>query len=89
MSGRMKEMRQVLRQELENSGSKHDWSHITSQIGMFAFTGLNEAQVTQLREKHAIYMTMNGRISIAGLNTGNIKRIAAAFHEVSKADSKL
>ena len=51
---------------------------------MFAFTGLNKDQVTELREKHAIYMTMDGRISIAGLNTGNIDRIAAAFHEVTK-----
>lgn len=82
-------MRVALRKNLEDLGSKHDWSHITSQIGMFAFTGLNKAQVTQLREKHAIYMTMNGRISIAGLNTGNIKRIAEAFHEVTSAESKL
>jgi len=37
-----------------------------------------------LREKYAIYMTMDGRISIAGLNTGNVKRIAEAFHEVTK-----
>ena len=43
MSGRMKEMRQALRKNLEDLGSKHDWSHITSQIGMFAFTGLNKA----------------------------------------------
>ena len=56
---------------------------------MFAFTGLNKAQVTELREKHAIYMTMNGRISIAGLNTGNVRKIAEAFHEVTKAESKL
>ena len=34
-------------------------------------------------------MTMNGRISIAGLNTGNVERIAAAFHEVTKNKSKL
>jgi aspartate aminotransferase, mitochondrial len=43
MSGRMKEMRVALRKNLEDLGSKHDWSHITSQIGMFAFTGLNKA----------------------------------------------
>ena len=84
MSGRMKEMRAALKQGLEDCGSKHDWSHITSQIGMFAFTGLNKDQVVELRDKHAIYMTMNGRISIAGLNTGNVKRIAQAFHDVSK-----
>lgn len=50
---------------------------------MFAYTGLNEDQVNTLREKHAIYMTMDGRISIAGLNTGNLDMIADAFHEVT------
>jgi len=28
-------------------------------------------------------MTADGRISIAGLNTGNIERIASAFHDVT------
>ena len=27
------------------TGSKLDWSHITGQIGMFCFSGLNEQQV--------------------------------------------
>ena len=84
MSGRMKEMRTALKSGLEKAGSKHNWDHITSQIGMFAYTGLNKEQVVELRDKHAIYMTLNGRISIAGLNTGNVDRIAKAFHDVSK-----
>ena len=50
---------------------------------MFAYTGLNTEQVTELREKHAIYMTADGRISIAGLNTGNLDYVAKAFHEVT------
>ena len=28
------------------AGSKHDWSHITDQIGMFCFTGLKPDQVS-------------------------------------------
>ena len=51
---------------------------------MFAFTGLNKSQVDDLREKHAIYMTLDGRISIAGLNTGNLDQVADAFHTVTK-----
>jgi aspartate aminotransferase len=51
---------------------------------MFAFTGLNKQMVDELREKYAIYMTADGRISIAGLNTGNIGYIAEAFHAVTK-----
>ena len=27
------------------SGSVRDWKHITDQIGMFCFTGMNPAQV--------------------------------------------
>lgn len=84
MSGRMKDMRASLVANLTKEGSQLDWGHVTSQIGMFAYTGLSVEQVDTLREKHAIYMTKDGRISIAGLNTGNVERIAAAFHTVSK-----
>ena len=51
---------------------------------MFAYTGLNKTMVDELREKYAIYMTADGRISIAGLNTGNLAYVAEAFHAVTK-----
>lgn len=34
-------MRRLLREALEHLGVPGDWSHITSQIGMFSYTGLN------------------------------------------------
>ena len=55
---------------------------------MFGFTGLSKELVEELRAKHAIYMTLDGRISISGLNTNNIEYIAEAFHQVTK-DKKL
>ena len=76
-------MRSGLVAKLKALGNEHNWSHVTSQIGMFAFTGLNKDQVNELREKNAIYMTMDGRISIAGLNTGNLDYVAEAFHKVT------
>ena len=51
---------------------------------MFAFTGMTQEHVVNLRENYSIYMTNDGRISIAGLNTKNIEYIAKAFHEVTK-----
>jgi aspartate aminotransferase len=51
---------------------------------MFAYTGLNTDQVNKLRNDYHIYMTADGRISIAGLNTGNLDYIADAFHKVTK-----
>ena len=85
MSDRIISMRNALRDNLENKcKSSLSWQHITDQIGMFCFTGLNEAQCDELMSKHSIYLTRNGRISIAGLNTGNVERVANAIHDVTK-----
>lgn len=56
MSGRIIEMRKGLRERLEAKGTPGTWDHITSQIGMFSFTGLTPTQVQVLREKWHIYM---------------------------------
>ena len=83
MSGRIKDMRASLRGKLEElNGREGSWSHITDQIGMFSFTGLTEAQVLRLRSDAHIYMTKNGRISMAGLNSGNVNYVAEAIHKV-------
>eukprot|EP00605_Chrysophyceae_sp_TOSAG23-4_P002055 GSChrysophyteH1.ASY1.ANO1.2276.1 assembled CDS len=37
-----------------------------------------------MREKHSVYCTDDGRISIAGINTGNVAHIAQAIHDVTK-----
>ena len=82
MSGRIIEMRKALQGHLEKLGTPGSWIHITSQIGMFSFTGLTEKQVGVLREKWHVYMTKNGRISMAGLNTGNVEYFAKAVDDV-------
>ncbi|KAK4936697.1 Aspartate aminotransferase, cytoplasmic [Elasticomyces elasticus] len=82
MSGRIIEMRKSLKAELDKLDTPGNWDHITSQIGMFSFTGLAEAQVLAIREKWHVYMTKNGRISMAGLNTGNVKYFAEALDDV-------
>ncbi len=83
MSKRIIDMRALLRDSLAEKGSSKDWSHITNQIGMFAFTGLSEEQVLKIRKEYSIYFTEDGRISIAGINSGNIDHIATAIHDVS------
>ena len=99
MADRIITMRALLKKELENLGSKHDWSHITSQIGMFAYTGLGPEQMEKLAKEvsrfidmsgnslltmiqHSVYATKDGRISVAGITSGNVKRLAAAIHAV-------
>ena len=87
MSGRISEMRHGLKNRLKALGNEHNWDHLTNQIGMFAFTGLSKDQVNELREKYAIYMTMDGRISICGLNSSNLDYIAEGFHKVTHGKS--
>jgi aspartate aminotransferase, mitochondrial len=45
MADRIITMRQQLVNNLTQNGSKRNWQHITDQIGMFCFTGLNPQQV--------------------------------------------
>lgn len=87
MSGRIIEMRKALRNKLEEKKTPGTWNHITDQIGMFSFTGLNEQQVQKLREQFHIYMTKNGRISMAGLNTKNVDYFAKAVDSVVRETS--
>jgi len=82
MSGRIAEMRKLLKAELDRLQTPGNWDHITRQIGMFSFTGLSEAQVAELRNKWHVYMTKNGRISMAGLNTKNVHYFAQAVDDV-------
>ncbi|XP_040565471.1 LOW QUALITY PROTEIN: aspartate aminotransferase, cytoplasmic [Lepeophtheirus salmonis] len=81
MSGRIMSMRQGLRERLEKLNTPGKWNHITDQIGMFSFTGMNPDMVSYLvKEKH-IYLLSNGRISVAGLNPSNIDYVAESMNE--------
>ena len=51
---------------------QYDWSYINKQIGMFAYTGLNREQTQNLIKQHHIYLELDGRISLCGLNSKNI-----------------
>jgi aspartate aminotransferase len=89
MAGRIISMRKALRAKLEEMGTPGSWKHITDQIGMFSFTGLSEKQVLELRDVAHVYMTKNGRISMAGLNTGNVEYFAKAVDKVVRETTKL
>jgi len=84
MADRIIGMRNQLVGELKNLGSKRDWSHITKQIGMFCFTGLSPEQVDRITKEFHIYLTRNGRISIAGMTSKNVRHLAKGMHEVTK-----
>ena len=81
MANRIIAMRAGLRQRLENLGTPGNWDHITSQIGMFSYTGLSPNQVDFLiKEKH-LYLLRSGRISMCGVTPGNIGYVADSIHQ--------
>ncbi|KAJ1892390.1 aspartate transaminase aat1 [Kickxella alabastrina] len=84
MADRIIGMRSALRSELENLGSKREWKHVTDQIGMFCYTGLLPEQVDSLARDYHIYLTRDGRVSIAGITSGNVKYLAESIHAVTK-----
>jgi len=84
MADRIISMRTQLVDQLKKIGSKRDWSHITNQIGMFCYSGLTADQVKTLKEKWHVYMTNDGRISMAGVSSDKVKYLAEAIHDVSK-----
>ena len=57
-------------------------SHITSQVGMFSYTGLTAPQVLRLRAEHHVYMLESGRLSMAGVTSSNVEPLAAAIAAV-------
>lgn len=50
MADRIISVRAALKSNLEQLGSKRSWDHITDQIGMFCFTGMNAQEVSLLHE---------------------------------------
>eukprot|EP00026_Physarum_polycephalum_P008535 Phypoly_transcript_08623.p1 GENE.Phypoly_transcript_08623~~Phypoly_transcript_08623.p1 ORF type:complete len:419 (+),score=88.08 Phypoly_transcript_08623:52-1308(+) len=87
MANRIIEMRQELCKALKTrgtplpNGQPGEWTHIVNQIGMFSFTGLTVEQCEKIIGKYHIYMLTNGRISMAGLNKGNVQYVADAIHD--------
>lgn len=84
MADRIISVRQALKDNLQKEGSTKSWQHITDQIGMFCFTGLNASQVEKLINEHSVYLTKDGRISMAGVTSKNVGYLAKAIHAVTK-----
>uniref|UniRef100_A0A8C9ZHD8 Aspartate aminotransferase n=1 Tax=Sander lucioperca TaxID=283035 RepID=A0A8C9ZHD8_SANLU len=81
MADRVLLMRDQLKSKLQDLGTPGTWDHITQQIGMFSFTGLNPKQVEyMIKEKH-VYLMASGRINMCGLTTKNIDYVAQSIHD--------
>ena len=82
MRARIKVMRKSLVQGLKAAGVKADMGFITTQIGMFSYSGLNKNQMVRLRSEFGVYGTDTGRMCVAALNSKNIDYVCASIAKV-------
>lgn len=84
MADRIIDIRKKLKDELVKIGSTRNWNHITDQIGMFCFTGLTPEQVDRMAKEFHVYLTRDGRISVAGVSSNNYQYLASSMHNCTK-----
>ncbi|MDH0496092.1 MULTISPECIES: amino acid aminotransferase [Comamonas] len=82
MRVRIKEMRQKLVDGLKAAGVTQDMSFITTQIGMFSYSGLSKDQMVRLRSEFGVYGTDTGRMCVAALNSKNIEHVCKSIAAV-------
>lgn len=82
MRDRIQSMRDLFVETLKAKGVAQDFSFISTQNGMFSFSGLNKDQVNVLREKYAIYIVGSGRINVAGMTPDNMTPLCDAIASV-------
>lgn len=82
MRERIAKMRALFVQSLKESGVSQDFSFISSQNGMFSFSGLNKDQVSLLKNEFGVYIVGSGRISVAGMTKTNMPIICKAIAAV-------
>ncbi|MGJ7488152.1 amino acid aminotransferase [Variovorax sp. LT2P21] len=82
MRTRIKAMRQTLVDGLKAAGVKQDMSFITTQIGMFSYSGLTKDQMVRLRNEFGVYGTDTGRMCVAALNSKNIDYVCQSIAKV-------
>ena len=82
MRVRIKAMRAAFVEKLKAAGVKADMGFITTQIGMFSYSGLSKDQMVRLRNEFGVYGTDTGRMCVAALNSKNIDYVCAAIAKV-------
>ncbi len=82
MRQRIFEIRNNFVAALSLAGCARDYSYLLNKKGLFFFSNLSPEQVERLKKEHAIYITEDGRINIAGLNEESLSFVAKAVVQV-------
>jgi aromatic-amino-acid transaminase len=79
MRDRMATMRRLLQDAITHIDSSLNVSFLTTQRGMFSYTGLTNDAVTRMRDRDAVYLVGSGRVCVAGLNHNVIEQVAQSM----------
>jgi len=82
MRERIRNVRQQAVDQLRAKAPKRDFGFVTSQRGMFSYSGLTKDQVTRLREEFSVYAIDTGRICVAAINSKNIDYVTDSIAKV-------
>ena len=82
VKNRLKEMRALLSQALNDRTTGFDSSHLIKANGMFSYLGVTAEQVQKMKNKHGVYMEGAGRINVAGITKKNVTILADAIVDV-------
>jgi aromatic-amino-acid transaminase len=82
MRERIRSTRQQLVQELQAAGVQTPLGYITSQKGMFSYSGLSKESMQRLRSEFGVYGVDSGRICVAAINSRNIGTVAKALAQL-------
>ena len=83
MRDRINKMRRLFVATMKTKAPRRDFSFLSTQRGMFSFSGLTNVQVNELRTKHSVYVVGNGgRINVAGMTEANMGPLCEAIAAV-------
>ena len=83
MRVRMLSLRTAFAEALRQQSNSARFDFLAVHRGMFSRLGLTPAEVTRLREEHAVYMVGDSRINVAGLPEDRLEALAAAVVAVA------
>lgn len=82
MQNRIQTTRDALAKSFSQYIGKSKFSFIRNQFGLFSCLGCSPEEVACLQQEYGIYITMDGRINITGLNFKNIPYVVESVSKV-------
>jgi aspartate/tyrosine/aromatic aminotransferase len=87
MRARVAQVRQQIAETERAEFGTDQLAYFAKQSGMFSLLRLTEAQETALTREHGIHVVKGGRVNVARLGAGDIKKLIRAISEITSANN--